>query len=604
MMKNYAPLLNATRKMCPPLIVLSLLLLAKPSFAQRPLPVLISSAQAYPGSTITISGTGFNDTAANNKIWFGSVYTTPVSAAPGKLDVVVPFGASYERISVWNKTSGLSGQFPFTYFTPTLAVPSSYTGYSSLEEIDSVKFAVGVKVCDLDGDGKLEIITVNLAGGVNFISVLHNKGLSGPVTSASFSKPVNFNTGTDPADISFGDLNGDGRQDMAVFSLDSTISILRNNTVPGSITASSFITGTGIKLATDMARVVLSDIDGDGMEDLVVAYPNISPQLEVYRNTTIPGSSTISFASSATMSVSSTPSTLFTLTAADLDGDGKEDIAVALTSEDSIAVLRNQSTPGSAGVISFAAPVKFATVAKPEVIICADMDGDGKPELVTSSCRSDIAILRNTATAGTIDAASFAAPATISVTGGFCNAIAADMNGDGKVDLTSLSGAMSGDLVVVWNECTSGSIAASNFVVMSWPGTVMFSNSSAVGDLNGDGVPEWITNDGLNSIVRVYNREAHPVSIKEAVTQSIALNQNTPNPFVQSTEITYTLESQGRVKIDMFDIAGRKVASLVDGNEAAGVHTVRLDGTALQPGTYFYELRKEGRVLRHKAIKL
>ncbi|GAA4450122.1 hypothetical protein GCM10023092_05520 [Rurimicrobium arvi] len=585
--------------------MLPFLLSAKSSFAQRPLPVLISSARAYPGSTITISGSGFNDTAANNKIWFGSVYTTPVSAAPGKLNVIVPFGASYERISVWNKTSGLSGQFPFTYFTPTLATPSSYEGYTSVAEIDSVNFAVGVKTCDLDGDGKLEIVTANLAGGVDFISILHNKGLTGPVTNASFSKPVNFNTGADPADVSFADLNGDGKQDIVAFSLDSTISVLRNNAVSGSITASSFVSGASIKVPTDMSALVLSDIDGDGMKDLVVAYSSSSPQLDIYRNTTTPGSNTISFTPSATIPLSSILSSDFSMvTAADLDGDGKEDIAVALTAEDSIVVLHNKSTPGSISAASFAAPVKFPTVADAGSVICADIDGDGKPEMIVSSCGTDVAVLRNTAVAGIISPASFATPTTISVTGGFCNAIAADMNGDGKVDLTSLSAAMSGDLVVIWNECTPGSIAASNFVVKNWPGTGILANGPAVGDLNNDGVPEWITTDCLNSIVRVYNREAHPVSIQETTAQSNALDQNTPNPFVQSTEITYTLESQGRVKLDVFDIAGRRVASLVDGNKAAGTHTVRLDGTALQAGTYFYELRKEGRVLRHKAIKL
>ncbi|HEY7727110.1 MAG TPA: FlgD immunoglobulin-like domain containing protein, partial [Candidatus Eisenbacteria bacterium] len=74
-----------------------------------------------------------------------------------------------------------------------------------------------------------------------------------------------------------------------------------------------------------------------------------------------------------------------------------------------------------------------------------------------------------------------------------------------------------------------------------------------------------------------------------------ALSQNRPNPFNPETVIPYTLAGPGRVTIRIFDVSGRLVRTLVDGNQAAGPHIARWDGKAerggpLASGIYFYAI--------------
>ncbi|WP_340104235.1 T9SS type A sorting domain-containing protein [Rhodohalobacter sp. 8-1] len=84
--------------------------------------------------------------------------------------------------------------------------------------------------------------------------------------------------------------------------------------------------------------------------------------------------------------------------------------------------------------------------------------------------------------------------------------------------------------------------------------------------------------------------------------QQHRLYQNYPNPFNPSTTIGFELGESGRVALDVFDIAGRKVAELIDGPMAKGYHTVRFDGSVLSSGVYFYRLSTSGFVQTRKLV--
>jgi hypothetical protein len=68
------------------------------------------------------------------------------------------------------------------------------------------------------------------------------------------------------------------------------------------------------------------------------------------------------------------------------------------------------------------------------------------------------------------------------------------------------------------------------------------------------------------------------------------LEPNWPNPFNPSTTIAYRLPSAGRVRLEVFDLLGRRVATLVDGVMPAGRHETRFDATGLASGLYLYAL--------------
>lgn len=64
--------------------------------------------------------------------------------------------------------------------------------------------------------------------------------------------------------------------------------------------------------------------------------------------------------------------------------------------------------------------------------------------------------------------------------------------------------------------------------------------------------------------------------------------QNSPNPFNPSTTIRFTIPAAGHVTVEVFNVAGQTVATLVDGQQEAGEHTVVFDGSRLAAGVYFY----------------
>jgi serine protease len=72
---------------------------------------------------------------------------------------------------------------------------------------------------------------------------------------------------------------------------------------------------------------------------------------------------------------------------------------------------------------------------------------------------------------------------------------------------------------------------------------------------------------------------------------SFALAQNFPNPFNPSTVINYQLPISNEVKLEVFDVLGRKVSTLVDARQAAGAYKVNFNAAGLSSGTYFYRLQ-------------
>jgi hypothetical protein len=74
----------------------------------------------------------------------------------------------------------------------------------------------------------------------------------------------------------------------------------------------------------------------------------------------------------------------------------------------------------------------------------------------------------------------------------------------------------------------------------------------------------------------------------------VLLLQNAPNPFRSSSIISYSTANPGHVSLLLFDVLGRPVQTLVDGQQAAGTHDVRLEGRGLPSGVYFYELIVDG----------
>ena len=72
---------------------------------------------------------------------------------------------------------------------------------------------------------------------------------------------------------------------------------------------------------------------------------------------------------------------------------------------------------------------------------------------------------------------------------------------------------------------------------------------------------------------------------------TVQLEQNYPNPFNPSTAIRFALPERARVNLEVFDMAGRRVAILANGPREAGWHEIRFDASGLASGLYLYQLQ-------------
>jgi FG-GAP-like repeat/PA14 domain/Secretion system C-terminal sorting domain len=278
-----------------------------------------------------------------------------------------------------------------------------------------------VAAADIDGDGKKDLIVASDISQT--VSVFRNTSTPG---SISFAPRADFTTGTYAVSVAAGDLNNDGKPDLAVTNnQQGTISVFRNTSTIGSI---SFDPKVDFSINAAPAGVVISDLDQDGLPD-IAASNQFSNNVSVLLNASTGGS--IAFAGKVDLPTEIQP---YILSAGDLDGDGKTDLVAACLTNGKISVLKNNSTPG---IVSFAPKVDYTIGVSPNMVAISDLDGDSKPDLAVSSSELYVSVLRNTSTPGNI---SLDPPVGYNVDASSHFVAVADVNGDVLPDLVVANG--------------------------------------------------------------------------------------------------------------------------------------------------------------------
>ena len=340
------------------------------------------------GTEVTITGTGFNATPANNAVFFGATQAEVLTASSTELTVKVPPASTYQYISVTDLNSNLTAYSSDKYIVTF--------ENESINFANKMDFPVGfdspstLTINDLDGDGKPDLITK--IG--DRVLVLRNIGTEGV---ASFASKVEILVNQSNAyAVSVGDLDGDGKPDLAVANYGSnSVTVFLNTSTVGAI---SFASRVNYTTGNNPKSISIGDLDGDGRPDLAVL--NITARtVSVLRNTGNKG--ILSFAAKEDFTTGPNPQNV---SIGDLDGDGMPDLAVTNQGSNTVSVFQNT---GSIGTISFAAKEDFTTGTSPYYVTIGDLDGDGMPELaVANNSSATVSVFRNTGSSGTI---SFAA---------------------------------------------------------------------------------------------------------------------------------------------------------------------------------------------------
>jgi hypothetical protein len=368
-----------------------------------------------------------------------------------------------------------------------------------------------ITTADFNGDGGVDYAVVTFSGG-NYYYVVYLNNLDGTFTTSHNANFGSFNAYS--GDIAAADFDGDGDQDIVVAYGNSSNSCgvfwYANNGsgVFGSANTINLTVSSNCWAATVRA----ADMDGDGDKDVVTSmYKSTAPS---YNVAVALNNGTGTFATSVLYSSPGTPNLpSYALELVDVDADNDMDV-VADTGGGNIGIYKNNGS----GVL--AAAVTSGLVSSITSLTSGDFDGDGDKDIAASVAGTTY-LSRNNGT-GT-----YTSWQTISMGG--TDIKAADFNGDSRVDLV-LSTAGTGEIKIALNKNIATGLFNTPVTYAAGTGT---SSDIAVADLNNDSNNDVIiVNTGASATTSAvglfYGSYTTPYS-QEATTSALSVQVATPN---------------------------------------------------------------------------
>lgn len=553
-------------------IVFSIGVSVNQSFAQVPHIVNVDKISGSYAELVTISGSGFSDNKTNLSVYFGASKGQIVSSTEYLIEVLVPAGASYNNISVTNSVSKLTG-YANDYFN------LAFSGANTFDEsriIESNSIQEDVELfdlcnCDFNGDGLNDVATTNNNddAGATSITVYQN------ITQASafeisFQKinSSNLSIGKGARNVTCADLNGDGKPELIVGKGGGSpdkIFVFRNaSTAMINFDVRVDISLSEVASSSTTRRLKVQDLDTDGKPDIIMTDPG-EAKIFIFGNEST--GSSISFPSSARQTIQMATESLFGLDVADLNNDGKPEI-VCNSNKSDVFILPNESVAGNINM-GTAQSKTISGAASLANLKIGDLDNDGDKDIViTDSQYTNIFILKNN---GNNESFSYG-PAQYYETGRAPWGLdLGDLNGDGLVDIivgTTDAG-----------EKITALINKSNLsFVPSYIGSADVSFNLNIADFNGDAKPDIAyTERGNNKLI--FLRNAHCVIPKIRPTNPAAICggnsvtlRTTPALKVDYvwTNTTTSQDVPGGIKADM-TIVGNYTVSIESTNDGCAI---------------------------------
>jgi len=508
-----------------------------------------SPSNAYPGDTITILGNHFTGTTAAS--FGGNAFDTftivsdkimraiPSLGSSGNIAVTTPYGTA--------TLAGFSYTLPpaITGFSPRSGpvgsvVTISGNNFNSLPAGNSVFFGTAKALVTAATATSL-MVSVPPGANDQRISVA-NKGRIG-MSSHAFT--VTFpgagtvfdNTYFDTTKrvvltlsegggFNAGDMDGDGKIDFIVSSIANHLSTSKNITSNG-----NFAFGPLTNHPQDNANAAgfpfLFDANGDGKPDVALQLSTDVSALSLYKNSSTGGIISLGPESVLKYNISGP----FTCNTADLDGDGRIDIIIKSFYSDNIFVYRNISTNDK---LSFAPPVVGAGSGSPTLggrFLAEDFDGDGRPDLALLYNKT-LSVFKNT---GSIGAIEFSPKINFTFSDYANDAYAADLDGDGKIDILKIN-SQSNALSVMRNNGSSGNFSFENDAIFPIGYTI---GGIVIADMDGD----------VKQDICIIKSESDTISILK--------NTGTPGTIAFATKVNYIGNGPGQVMFADVDNDGK-----------------------------------------------
>ena len=509
-------------------------------FTYLPPPTItsFSPTSAGTGQIVTITGTNF--TGATAVSFGGTAATSFTVVSATSITAVVGAGTTGNvRVTTSNGNVNRAG-FTFmtaitvpptiTSFSPTKAVPGSnilITGTGFNPTLSQNTVWIGASKATISAATTTSITArVPIGATTDYIRVL-NSGTQQSVQSNQFfvssyspskdsiqsaeiAQKVDLTTLGGPEDIRVSDLDGDGMPDIVVANYTAgSISVFRNISGIGNINVANFVRKDFIS-GTGATFISVADLDNDGKQDVIVANQGENT-LSIFKNISTPGN--ISFNNPVNIT---TPSTPIGIGIGDFDKNGWLDIVTANHGNGTVSIFSNKGIFNSISSNNFNPRFGLITGLNPITIDVADIDNDSKSDIVVGNYGSNsVSIFKNNYISGALSTSSFSTKLDFNAGNKPGYVKLGDMDGDSKLDIVVLAEGVN-SVGILRNTSTSGVLSSNSFAPRVNFNTGITPYYISLGDLTGNGKLDILITNFGDGTATVWQNKAIPGSITSA----------------------------------------------------------------------------------------
>lgn len=354
-------------------------------------------------------------------------------------------------------------------------------------------------------------VTTGLTGYSGNQFLLSYGGLH-PFDVANLQGQTDFDSEKGLYDLCMCDFDGDGKNDITTASDNATAIKFLANTSTGAGNINFNVAAASMPIGTRSLHSTCGDLNGDGKPDFVLSEGGDGNRIFVFRNTsTGPGNFGFS-----TQAIALPGRKTKRIAIADLDRDGKPELVITDQGSKVVSILQNTST--LANITFNATPISFDVTgaASTDGLAVKDLNGDNLPEIVVSqflTAASNVFIIENKSTPGNI---SLGPINTLLLGGTVVNIRVGDLDGNGKADI-AVTQLLSSGISVYLNNSTS---------TISFTGPISIPTEERpwgidFGDLDGDGLADIVVPSLTKKVLTVLTNNSVPGSLS-FTKQSVA----------------------------------------------------------------------------------